>query len=158
MPDRSAAGLTEGIRMSISKRIVGAAAVAVGGVLLSFVAVIPAQAAEGSGSCSSNDSNTGLGDLCLYYNSGYAGARFNDPWVDNYAGWTFKSWSGGKTGAGESVKNNAASVQNWDLFDYGCLYYNSNQSGPVLKVAAGTEMNLSGTSLYNENASQAWSC
>ncbi len=144
--------------MSIRRKL--AASVATGAFLVVGLATaIPAaSAAEGDGNCTSSDAGAG-GDLCLYFNSYEAGARFNDPYTDNYAGWTFKAWTsgtaGGSNGAGYAVKNNAASVQNWDNYVTGDVYYNSNQQGAVQKFSAFTAGNLNST-LKNENASQGW--
>ena len=131
------------------------AAVATAGIALTIgLAAVPAaSAAEGDGNCVTNDANAG-GDLCLYYNSNEAGARFNDPYTDNYAGWVFKAWSGGDAGAGQVVKNNAASVHNYSPV-IGDIYFNSNQAGPKQQIAGNTSANLNST-LKNENASQGW--
>lgn len=144
--------------MSIRRKL--AATVATGAfVVVGLATAIPAaSAAEGDGNCTSSDAGAG-GDLCLYYNSYEAGARFNDPYTDNYAGWTFKAWTsgtaGGSNGAGVAVKNNAASVQNWDTVLTGYVYYNSNQQGLKQGFSAFTAGNLV-SGLKNNNASQGW--
>lgn len=151
---RTAAIIHMGRFMNIRK-ILAATATAGIALTVSLAAVPAASAAEGDGNCTSNDG--GFADLCLYYNSDYAGARFNDPGMDNYAGWVFKSWSGGDAGAGQAVKNNAASVQNYDPKCTAIVYYNSNQAGASQKIGPDDEANLNST-LKNENASQGWSC
>ncbi|MGH3417584.1 MAG: hypothetical protein ACRDSS_14030 [Actinocrinis sp.] len=139
--------------MNIRKKL-AATAVVGAFVTVGLAAAAPAFATEGDGYCTSQDSDLG-GDLCLYYNSNFAGARFNDPVSDNYAGHVFVAWSGGSAGAGQGVKNNAASVQNWDQVVQGNVYYNSGQTGPVQHIAAWTGVNFNST-LKNENASQNW--
>ena len=141
------------------RRKLAATAVTGAFLVVGLAAAIPAaSAAEGDANCTSSDAGAG-GDLCLYFNSYEAGARFNDPYTDNYAGWTFKAWTsgtaGGSNGAGVAVKNNAASVQNWDTGVAGDVYYRSNQLGDVQKFSAFTAGNLNST-LKNENASQGW--
>jgi hypothetical protein len=135
------------------RRVLAAAATAGIALSIGLTAVPSAFAAEGDGNCVTNDAGAG-GDLCLYYNSNLAGARFNDPYTDNYAGWVFKAWSGGDAGAGQDVKNNAASVHNYSTVT-GDIYYNSNQQGAVQKIAGNSSANLNST-LKNENASQGW--
>lgn len=144
--------------MSIRRKL-AASAVTGAFLVVGLAAAIPAaSAAEGDGNCVSSDAGAG-GDLCLYFNSYEAGARFNDPYTDNYSGHVFKAWtsggSGGSNGAGVSVKNNAASVQNWDQYVTGDVYFNSNQLGAVQKFGAFTAGNLNST-LKNEDASQGW--
>jgi hypothetical protein len=137
------------------RRKLAASAVTGAFLFVGLAAAIPAaSAAEGDGNCVSNDAGAG-GDLCLYYNHGFAGARFNDPHTDNYAGWAFVAWSGGNAGAGQGVKNNAASVQNWDTGVTGDVYYNSNQQGARQQFAPFTAGDLNST-LKNQNASQGW--
>lgn len=139
--------------MMFRKTLVAAATAGIA-LTVGLTAVPSAFAAEGDGNCVTNDANAG-GDLCLYYNSNLAGARFNDPYTDNYAGWVFKAWSGGDAGAGQAVKNNAASVRNYDSAVTGVIYFNSNQAGATQKIAPSSSANLNST-LKNENASQGW--
>lgn len=55
-------------------------------------------------------------------------------------------------GAGVAVKNNTASVDNWD-FDWGIRqYFNSNYGGASQGIPAGGAANLNGD-LKNDNAS-----
>jgi len=136
------------------RKTMAAAATAGIALAIGLTAVPSAFAAEGDGNCVTNDAGAG-GDLCLYYNSNLAGARFNDPYTDNYAGWVFKAWSGGDAGAGQAVKNNAASVRNYDTVVTGVIYYNSNQLGASQKIGPSSWANLNST-LKNENASQGW--
>lgn len=144
--------------MSIRRKL--AASVATGAfVIIGLATAIPAaSASEGDGNCVQNDGGAG-GDLCLYFNHGFAGARFNDPYSDNYGSptwWKFVSWSGGSNGAGVDVKNNAASVQNWDTLSTGYVYYNSNQQGFSQTFNPWTGSDLV-YQLKNNNASQGWS-
>jgi hypothetical protein len=136
------------------RKVLAAAATTGIALTVGLTAVPSAFAAEGDGNCVTNDAGAG-GDLCLYYNSNLAGARFNDPYTDNYAGWVFKAWSGGDAGAGQAVKNNAASVRNYDPYVTGVVYYNSNQAGPSESISPSSWVNLNST-LKNENASQGW--
>lgn len=139
--------------MNMRRMLAATAAVGVA-LTVSLAAVPTAFAAEGDGNCTSNDAGAG-GDLCLYYNSNLSGARFNDPYTDNYAGWVFVAWSGGSAGAEQSVKNNAASVCNYDPTYTGIIWFNSNQAGPNEAVPPLACLNLDST-LKNNNASQSW--
>ncbi|WP_406124242.1 peptidase inhibitor family I36 protein [Streptomyces sp. NBC_00989] len=97
----------------------------------------------------SADTNCSIGNFCLFYNSGMAGTHlhFNNS-VADLAGYTFDCCG---AGAGQSVKNNAASARN-DFTNYNVrVYYNSNYSGPSDLFAPGTAKNLVNT--YNEDAS-----
>ncbi|MFE9663967.1 peptidase inhibitor family I36 protein [Streptomyces sp. NPDC005955] len=93
------------------------------------------------------------GYACLYYNSNFSGAIFRqNAAVANYAGYTFVVSSKGSAGAGSSVKNNAASVDNWDFtYDF-TVFYNSNYGGVFQTIGAGGTANLN-SSLKNQNAS-----
>ncbi|MFI9307188.1 peptidase inhibitor family I36 protein [Streptomyces triculaminicus] len=67
---------------------------------------------------------------CLYYNSNLNGAMFKHRYnVSDYAGWRFEASSRGSAGAGEYVKNHAASVDNWDPDNGIRIYTNSNYQG-----------------------------
>lgn len=138
--------------MNMRRMLAATAAVGVA-LTVSLAAVPTAFAAEGDGNCTSND--VGGADLCLYYNSNLSGARFNDPYTDNYAGRVFVAWSGGSAGAGQLVKNNAASARNYDATFTAIVWFNSNQAGPNEAVAPLTWLNLDST-LKNNNASQSW--
>ncbi|GAA4991207.1 hypothetical protein [Kitasatospora paranensis] len=114
--------------------------------------------ADNTSSCTDSDNGAG-GDACLYFNSNYAGARVGDPYANNYTDsgktYTFHSWAGGSNGAGVAVKNNAASVSNWDHNLTLHIWYNSNQQGAVQTIGVFGDANLNST-LKNENASQSW--
>ena len=109
----------------------------------------PALAAEYNGTC---EEGSGNGELCLYYNSNWAGAKadFRDKKPD-LAGYTFKAPG---AGAGQAVKNNAASAQNWDHTRTAVVFFNSNYQGTYDNVWTWTAVNLSNT--YNDNASFKW--
>ncbi|MFF2026307.1 peptidase inhibitor family I36 protein [Streptomyces sp. NPDC058171] len=93
------------------------------------------------------------GYACLYYNSNFSGAVYRQyTAISNYDGYYFVASSKGSAGAGSSVKNNAASVDNWD-FAFGIrIYYNSNYGGVSQSIGAGGTANLN-ASLKNQNAS-----
>lgn len=137
---------------------IAALALAGSTIAIGLMAAAPANAAEGDGNCS-----TVTRDLCLYFNSGYGGSRFNDPTTDNYvnSGYTFVSYGNGN-GAGQYVWDNAASAQNYDLWDNGYVFYNSNHQGPSDLIPGGGSTGVQGLSqlqnTYNQNASQAWDC
>lgn len=93
------------------------------------------------------------GYACLYYNSNYQGAFFRQYFdIPNYASYYFSASAAGSAGAGIAVKNNTASVDNWD-FNFGIReYYNSNYGGAYQSIPAGGAANLNAT-LKNDNAS-----
>lgn len=93
------------------------------------------------------------GYACLYYNSDYKGAFYRQYFdIPNYANYYFSASAAGSAGAGTSVKNNTASVDNWD-FTFGIReYYNSNYAGASQAIPAGGAANLNAT-LKNDNAS-----
>ncbi|MFJ9813654.1 peptidase inhibitor family I36 protein [Streptomyces sp. NPDC101151] len=101
--------------------------------------------------------------VCLYYNSGESGAKFSVYFDDNnvnvtaaipnLAGHYFDS-SG--NGAGQSVKNNAASAEvHADLCSM-WIYYNSNYGGNVDYLGGSGYGQLWYT--YNQNASLQAGC
>ncbi|WP_158239023.1 peptidase inhibitor family I36 protein [Streptomyces barkulensis] len=90
--------------------------------------------------------------FCLFYNSNIQNAYY--PFWDNvsdFAGYTYK---GAGAGAGQQVKNNAASAQNLQTNLVARVYYNSNYGGVYDNVQPTSWRNLSNT--YNENASFKW--
>ncbi|MTD53301.1 peptidase inhibitor family I36 protein [Amycolatopsis pithecellobii] len=94
-----------------------------------------------------------VGEVCLYYNSNCQGS-FADfgGWVDDFAGYTFRSSGAGK---GQPVKNNAASARNRDGDWTARIWFNSGQKGSYDNIAPSTPcQNLQNT--YNENASLSW--
>ncbi|MET8416471.1 peptidase inhibitor family I36 protein [Streptomyces sp. NPDC005134] len=111
------------------------------------LAAAPAQAAEG---CNTPEA-------CLSYNSNLQGAIFvHQTSLADYAGYAFSISSyGGSAGAGQFVKNNAASVENLNLNYRYRVYYNSNYSGAYQTVGTEAWANLNST-LKNENASGAF--
>jgi hypothetical protein len=93
------------------------------------------------------------GYACLYYNSNFSGAVYRQLIaVPDYAGYTFVASSKGSAGAGSGVKNNAASVDNWDFANGIRIYYNSNYVGVSQSIGAGGTANLN-PDLKNQNAS-----
>ncbi|MFJ6466182.1 hypothetical protein ACIQM0_35030 [Streptomyces sp. NPDC091387] len=97
---------------------------------------------------------------CLHYNSNNEGALYKQYYgILDYAGLTFSASTStnGGNGAGQAVKNNAASVDNWD-FDLGIrIYYNSNYdySFASQRIDKGGFANLNST-MKNNNASGDW--
>ena len=130
-------------------------AMALAAVLAVFSALIvmvtaPAQAAVArNGVCES-------GEFCYSYNSNFAGsisdhgAQLGDYGTTKPSCYTFRT--SGRAGYGQCIKNNAASVYNRTAKTIR-VYYNSNYSGKYVDVAPGVKKNLSGTALYNQNAS-----
>ncbi|MEV6245900.1 peptidase inhibitor family I36 protein [Streptomyces sp. NPDC051742] len=92
---------------------------------------------------------------CLYYNSDYQGAMYKQEYdTPDYAGRYFEASLAGSNGAGVVVKNNAASVDNWDRLSRIRIYYNSNYNGSYAyqTIAANGKANLNST-MKNNNAS-----
>ncbi|GAA1991000.1 hypothetical protein [Kitasatospora viridis] len=131
--------------------VAAAAAIAVS---LSSGAAFAADITDNTANC--NDTDGGGGDACLYYNSNLGGARDADPNANNYGTtYTFKAYYGGTNGAGQYVKNNAASVYNsTSCFDLH-IWFNSNQAGAMQTIGDNDWANLNAT-LKNNNASQSW--
>ncbi|MET7288504.1 hypothetical protein [Streptomyces sp. NPDC005573] len=133
-----------GMRNKVAAGAVAAAALG--------VALVAAPAAEAAG-C-----NSSVG-ACIFYNSNFQGATFWDPdgtshGADNYGEPNWYTFSGGN-GSGIYVKNNAASVYNYDSSYSVTIYYNSNMSGPSQYIKRQTGANLNST-LKNNNASQCF--
>lgn len=122
-----------------------AGTVALAGLGTGLATAGPAGAADGE-YCTS-------GYACLYYNSDYSGAFYRQYFdIPNYAGYYFSTSAAGSAGAGTAVKNNTASVDNWDFYNGIRMYYNSNYAGASQAIGAGGQANLNAT-LKNENAS-----
>lgn len=125
------------------RRVAVAGAVALAGFGTALATAGTANAAE---SCTS-------GYACLHYNSDYQGAFYRQYFnIPNYAGYYFSASSAGSAGAGQAVKNNTASVDNWDFNNGIRMYFNSNYAGVSQGIPAGGAANLN-TSLKNDNAS-----
>ena len=111
----------------------------------------PASAAPAAASCST-------GYACLFYHPDYTGAVYKQ-WDDdkNYGNDHFVTSTSarGSEGAGEVVRNAAASVDNWDFNNPITIYYHPNYEGPHQTIAAGGQGNLNST-MRNENASGAF--
>lgn len=95
--------------------------------------------------------------VCLHYNSssyGYGAYYAQGGNIADYSGRSFKSGVNGSAGAGVSVKNNAAAVDNRGTPRNFYLYYNSNYDCSVacVTVSPGHVINLSAT-MKNNNAS-----
>ncbi|MEU0971434.1 hypothetical protein ABZ357_40800 [Streptomyces sp. NPDC005917] len=104
------------------------------------------------------------GFVCLYYHSSafvnnhippnYGAVFKTASNIANYDGWIFSAGNNGSDGAGQSVKNNAAFVDNeWSLRAYR-VYYNSNYNCSVAcqDIAARGVADLNST-MHNNNAS-----
>ncbi|NEA40798.1 peptidase inhibitor family I36 protein [Streptomyces sp. SID11385] len=93
------------------------------------------------------------GYACLYYNSNYKGAFYRQYFdIPNYANYYFSASAAGSAGAGLSVKNNTASVDNWDSYNGIRIYYNSGYQGTSQGIPAYGQANLN-PDLKNDNAS-----
>ena len=113
------------------------------------VAPVPAQA--------TTSSTCPAGYLCLYYNSGFSGARA-DLYFSDYAfsNEVFNDGPRGAAGWGRTVGNDSASVWNRTgttvrLYNYqGCA---SRAGNPVLTVAPGGKIDLGGIGWKNKISS-----
>ncbi|WP_203453536.1 peptidase inhibitor family I36 protein [Jiangella aurantiaca] len=131
--------------MTPIRRLAAAAAATILTSVLVAGASPTASAAEHDGACQ------GL-ELCLYYNSGQAGALHDFRYrVSDFAPYRFL---GTGTGAGSPVKNNAASAANRDGYFTARVYFNSGYAGPADDVPPLSARNLGDT--YNDNASFNW--
>lgn len=91
-------------------------------------------------------------ELCLFYNSGQRGASHDFRYrVADFAPYDFL---GNGKGAGQSVKNRAASARNLDGYFTARIYFNSGYAGPADDVPPLADRNLGDT--YNDNASFNW--
>ncbi|MFD9130520.1 hypothetical protein [Kitasatospora sp. NPDC059571] len=99
---------------------------------------------------------SGTHEVCVYYNSSGAGygAYFRQTGnISDYAGHYFSAGRNGSSGAGVSVKNNAASVDSWYDGTF-TVYYNSgtkNCSYACQNIPAWSTTDLNGA-LKNNNA------
>ncbi|MET9413396.1 peptidase inhibitor family I36 protein [Streptomyces klenkii] len=129
--------------------VAGAIAVAAAGSGL-LAATTPASASTDrfAESCSS-------GYACLFYHPNYTGAIYKQYNNDaNYGNNHFVTSSStrGDSGSGLVVRNNAASVDNWDFSNAITIYYSPNYTGVHQRIAAGGAANLI-PALRNNNAS-----
>ncbi|WP_186785825.1 peptidase inhibitor family I36 protein [Streptomyces misionensis] len=107
-----------------------------------------ASAGTAAASCST-------GYACLYYHPGYTGAVYKQYYDDsNYGNNYFvtSTASRGSEGAGQVVRNNAGSVDNWDCNNSITIYYSPDYQGAHQTISACGEANLNST-LHNNNAS-----
>ena len=105
-----------------------------------------APAAEHDGICNSYE-------ICLFYNSYYGGAKRDFARnVPDFA--PYRYFSPG-AGAGQTVKNNAASAYNYDYGSTARIYYNSNYAGPADDIRPRSGRQRLGDT-YNDNASMRW--
>lgn len=131
-------------------RFLVAGAVALSAAGASLVGATSANATAGP--CASEEA-------CLFFNSNYQGATFSDgrgnsQTPENYGDPNWYTFSNGN-GAGYYVKNNAASVWNYDMNYSLTIYFNSNNMGPSQYIKRGTGANLN-TQLKNNDASQCY--
>jgi Peptidase inhibitor family I36 len=164
---RIAIKYARGSFVNVKKILAGAAAL---GAAVTLMSAGPASAAPQDGVCNASAySLDPIGEICLYYNSGLAGSRFDWAFpqanITNFAtypasaraplpGTSIQFLTSGLAGYGQTVKNNAASA--YDRY-YGAsvyVYFNSGFSGTSDFVGSLTSRNLSNT--YNENASLRW--
>ncbi|MER7708168.1 peptidase inhibitor family I36 protein [Kitasatospora sp. NPDC097605] len=130
-------------------KIGAAVMIAAGSLALSAPA---ASAAPNPGTCSGQD-------FCLYFNSNFQGATFEDGRgnshvAENYGAPNWYKFSGGN-GAGYYVKNNAASGWNFNINYSVTVYFNSNNTGPSQYIKRMTGANFN-DQLKNNNASQCF--
>ncbi len=111
-----------------------------------------------SGTASAATNVCGYNETAIFYNSDTDGAymctnqNYNIP---DFSGYTFnytQSGTGGSNGYGQAVKNNAASIDNYDNDRSYRVYYNSNYAGVYQTIAPFAHANLN-SQLKNENAS-----
>lgn len=129
------------------RRLAAVGAVVVATTAGSLVLASPANAAVG---CS-------IGYACLHYNSDLEGALLKQfVAIPDYAGYTFSASTStnGGNGAGHPVKNNAASIDNWDQNFKFRVYYNSDYSARYASqtIPVYGDANLN-SQMKNQNAS-----
>ncbi|MEU1818041.1 peptidase inhibitor family I36 protein [Streptomyces roseifaciens] len=132
------------------KRLAVAGAIAVATAGSGLLATSPASAAtdQFAEACST-------GYACLFYHQNYTGAIYKQYSNDaNYGNNHFVTSTStrGSSGSGLAVRNNAASVDNWDFDNAITIYYSPNYAGAHQRIAAGGQANLI-PSLRNNNAS-----
>ncbi|MCF3100110.1 peptidase inhibitor family I36 protein [Streptomyces roseoverticillatus] len=132
------------------KRLAVAGAIALATAGSGLLATSPASASTDrfAESCSS-------GYACLFYHPNYTGAIYKQYYSDaNYGDDYFVTSSStrGGSGSGLVVRNNAASVDNWDFNNAITIYYSPNYAGVHQRIAAGGQANLI-PALRNDNAS-----
>lgn len=113
---------------------------------LTFGVPFSASAAEHDGSCNSYE-------VCLFYNSYYGGAKRD--FARNVANFAPYRYFSPGAGAGQPVKNNAASAYNYDAGSTARIYYNSYYAGPADDLRPRTGRQRLGDT-YNDNASMRW--
>lgn len=85
-------------------------------------------------------SECGPGQVCLYYNSsssGFGAVFKQSSNISNYSGYYFSSGKNGSSGAGLSVKNNVAAVDNRSDGSYFSIFYNSGYDCSVACMQIG---------------------
>lgn len=149
-----------------AKRLISAVAVAGAAAVMLTASPASADVRNWEGYAGTNATCYGTGgfDMAFYYNSSAAGAQryFGYPEGDfNELGELGSTSAGpatfcsGGNGAGQRVKNNAASVRNAYSVGYARVYYNSWFQGNSDIVERVTWRNLSPT-IKNNNASFQW--
>lgn len=133
-------------RSRLTRRFSAFAVGTVAAVALSVGLPASSSAAEHDGVCNSYE-------ICLFYNSSYAGAKHDFARnVPDFA--PYRYFSPG-AGAGQGVKNNAASAYNYDASSTARIYYNSNYAGPADDIRPRSGRQQLGNT-YNDNASMRW--
>lgn len=119
---------------------------------LSLTALATGASADTAGAQANYDGICNGGEACFYYNSNSTGsvADFSQP-VYDFASARFLGEGNGK---GQGVKNNAASVCNYNSTYHVMVFFNSNHEGAYDVIPPGDCENLVKT--YNENASFTW--
>ncbi|HEU5159775.1 MAG TPA: hypothetical protein VFU43_22460 [Streptosporangiaceae bacterium] len=105
---------------------------------------------------------SGGAGLCVYYSPDGFNARWATAGTANHEGKFFVANEWGSGGAGEPVRNNAASAENFSINCQGEVWRFPNEAGTVIRVARAPFANASVVQnlgvLRNDNASQGWLC
>ncbi|WP_092614595.1 peptidase inhibitor family I36 protein [Jiangella sp. DSM 45060] len=126
------------------KKLKMLALAAVAATAATVAVAAPASAADQDNLCQSKE-------LCLFWGSNYSGLYKDFYWnVRDFGNIRYPHYGVPGGGAGERVKNNAASAINWDYVT-ARVYYNENWTGPYDDVPPRGRRNLYHT--WNDNAS-----
>ncbi|CAN3979329.1 hypothetical protein [Kitasatospora purpeofusca] len=120
---------------------------------LGFAVATAAPASASSGGCADYDA-------CLYYSPNFQGAFFGDGEGSSQGYETYQynstyTFGGGGAGNGQQVRNNAASVFNFNQNYSVTIYYSPGGYGVSQYIKRGTGANLI-PQLRNNNASQCF--
>ncbi|MFI9783597.1 hypothetical protein ACIHEI_08850 [Kitasatospora sp. NPDC051984] len=138
--------------MKIRSKI-AAGAISIAALGLGLISASPASAYASPGDCS----NAGA---CLFYSPGFSGAYFGDTsgTSKGYEDYPYNStytFGGGGSGSGQYVRNNAASVYNYNSSDSVWIYYSPGGYGVSQRFYPKSGGDLI-SALRNNNASQCF--